>query len=93
MAAFDLMCVQKCVRSGLLLHVHYTEGGSVWLWSWPKSLVLAAVLAFPPPTINILCSPKTCSAMSGLWGGEEGALYSTSQHKNTALLRSPVLQA
>ena len=74
----------------MLLHVHYTEGGSVLLWSWPKSLVLAAFLAFPPPTINILCCPKTYSTLSGLSGGEYKALYSTGQHKNIALLRSPV---
>ena len=56
----------------------------MWLWSLPKSLVLAAFQAFPPPTINILCCPQTYSALSGLRGGEYGAFYSATFNKQPA---------
>ena len=53
----DVECTNKCVRGKMLLHGHYTEGGSVWLWSWPKSLVLATYfLEFPHKKPLIYCA-------------------------------------
>ena len=76
----------------MLLHGHYNECGSVWLWSWQKSLVLATFF-LALPLVYYAVARHIAHWTKWTVGRGIRALYSTTSPPDIVLLCSSVLQA